>query len=277
MTSFAADGFRAHRNTDIAGHLRQHRAALFWPLALVAVLTAHLAAGWWLIAMRSTPPMDPQPSPAILLDLAPAPSSAPMPQQPQKPVPPVFQTMPQPPAPEITPEKPLPQVPAEVALPQQVKKVIKPVVKPKLVKTETPLSAPTPPMLATPRPTATAAPMTPPVDTAAQQQKEAALAAASLAAKSNWFGAVVQHIATFKRQPRARLRGPLRTIVSFEISRDGKLLSPHVLQSSGRDEIDDEALAWIQRADPMPKPPGEISDADLSHGFTIPVDFTPPR
>lgn len=110
---------------------------------------------------------------------------------------------------------------------------------------------------------------------AAQQQKEAALAAATLAAKSNWLGEVVQHIAKFRRTPRNRLRIPLRTVIGFSIDRDGKLLSQHLLQGSGRDEIDEEALAWIKRADPLPKPPADISDADLAHGFTIPVDFMP--
>jgi len=272
MTSLASRDFSILR---MAGPVALHRpgAAICWPLSLAMVLAAHLAAAWWLLSTHSPPPPIPQPLPAILLDMAPAPT-------------PVAAAAPRPPAPQvqapaIEEPKPLPTTAADVALPQQAKPAPKPITKPKPVKPKK-VEKVLPPIPAPPQtqPAPAAAPPTPSVDSqaqqrAAQQQKEAALAAATLAAKSNWLGEVVQHIAKFKRSPRSRLRAPLRTVLSFAIDRDGKLLSQHVLQGSGRDEIDDEALAWIKRADPLPKPPAEISDSDLAHGFTIPVDFMP--
>jgi protein TonB len=286
MTSLASRDFAAVR---MAGPVALHRrgAAICWPLSLAMVLAAHLAAAWWLLSTHSPPPPMLQPLPAILLDMAPPPTpaaaAAPRPPAPRIPD---YHATPHPPtpqvqAPAIEEPKPLPTVAADVALPQQAKPAPKPITKPKPVKTKK-VEKVLPPIPAPPQtqPAPAAAPPTPSVDSqaqqrAAQQQKEAALAAATLAAKSNWLGEVVQHIAKFKRSPRSRLRAPLRTVLSFAIDRDGKLLSQHVLQSSGRDEIDDEALAWIKRADPLPKPPADISDSDLAHGFTIPVDFMP--
>ncbi|HWU00435.1 MAG TPA: TonB family protein [Terriglobales bacterium] len=286
MTSLASRDFATVRMAKPVA-LHRRGAAICWPLSLTMVVAAHLAAAWWLLSTHSPPPPIPQPLPAILLDMAPAPMPATAaPPKPPAPPLPDYHATPHPPtpqvqAPSIEEPKPLPAVAADVALPQQAKSTPKPVAKPKPVKPKKmeKLQPPTPAPPQT-QPAPAAAPPTPSVDSqaqqrAAQQQKEAALAAATLAAKSNWLGEVVQHIAKFKRSPRSRLRLPLRTVLSFAIDRDGKLLSQHVLQSSGRDEIDDEALAWIKRADPLPKPPAEISDNDLAHGFTIPVDFMP--
>jgi protein TonB len=153
---------------------------------------------------------------------------------------------------------------------QELKKVVP---KPKPQPQPKPAAAPTPAIPAKPQPTAPSA--TAAQNDAARQQREAAAAGATAAAKSNWLGDVVQHIAKFKRVPRGRLRAPLRVLVSFDIDRSGKLLSHHLLQSSGRDDIDEEALAWIDRAAPLPQPPAEIDDAELAHGFTIPFDFMP--
>ncbi|HVI88808.1 MAG TPA: TonB family protein [Dongiaceae bacterium] len=252
-------------------------------MSLTVVLAAHLATAWWLLATHSSPPPVPRPLPAIMLDMAPAPAAPP---KPPAPAVPDYRAMPHPPTPQVqapTIEEPksLPTIAADVALPQQVKPAPKPVAKSKPVKPKKAEKVEPPtPVPPQPQPISAAAPPASSVDAhvqqrAAQQQKEAALAAATLAAKSNWLGEVVQHIAKFKRSPRSRLRVPLRTVLSFAIDRDGKLLSQHVLQSSGRDEIDDEALAWIKRADPLPKPPADISDSDLAHGFIIPVDFMP--
>lgn len=253
---------------------RLRGAILSWPVALVLVLSTHLVAAWWLIVPQKPPLPIPQPLPAIMLDLAPAPAP-PAPAQPPAPPVPEYRPMPHPPVPQI---ETLPPAISEAALPPSVKQLPrrqapkpKPV-KPKKVETAMP-TPPVPPQAASAVKAATQPAATDPQQQAAQQQKEAALAAASLAAKSDWLGEVVQHIAKFKRTPRGRLRVPLRAVIAFAIDREGRLLSPRLLQSSGRDEIDEEALAWIRRADPLPKPPADLSAADLSQGFTIPVDF----
>ncbi|HVJ41003.1 MAG TPA: TonB family protein [Dongiaceae bacterium] len=296
MTAASALGWRHAAIPSPAGPqdtgLRDGRpGAVLWSASVLFVLACHALIAWSLLATNDLRPDLQQPLPAIMMDLAPLATPQPAPPQarsapPQaQPVPlPDYRPVPHPPAPQpklTAPE--LPPVPAEAALPPPPKKQIKPQLpaKPQSAKPQ-PAKAlpPKPDTTPAPQPAsrtlpASAPAVLAPTQNAAQQQQAQANAAAAVAAKSNWLGDVVQHIAKFKRVPRARLRLSLRAVIGFEINRDGKLLSQHLLQSSGRDDIDEEALAWIRRADPLPKPPREISDGDLSHGFTIPVDFTP--
>lgn len=262
---------------------------LLWAWSLIVVLACHAAVAWWFLATSDVPPATTQQLPAIMIDLAPAASPVPTPPKPAPAIPPAptppvptvpaYQPAPHPPAPQVTlPVPPLPQLASEAALTQAAKKPVKQdqkrvAQKPKPL--PKPVAAMPAPQPAKPQPAAPlAAAATPKVD-AAQQQRDAANAMAVTAAKSNWLGVVVQHIAKFKRTPHGRLRVPLRALVNFDIDRTGKVLSHRLLQSSGRDDIDDEALAWIDRAAPLPPPPSEISDADLAHGFSIPFDFMP--
>jgi len=267
---------------------------LLWAWSLIVVLACHAAVAWWLLATRDVPPATTQQLPAIMIDLAPAASPVPTPPKPAPaiaptPTPPAptvpdYHPAPHPSAPQVTlPVPPLPQLASEVALTQAAKKPVKqdqkrvaqkPQPLPKPV-AAMPAPQPAKPQPAKLQPAAPSAPASTPQVDAAQQQRAAANAMAVTAAKSNWLGAVVQHIAKFKRTPRGRLRVPLRALVNFDIDRSGKVLSHRLLQSSGRDDIDDEALAWIDRAAPLPPPPSEISDADLAHGFSIPFDFMP--
>jgi protein TonB len=286
MTSSVATA-SFHRQELLLAGLRDRSASILWASSLLLVVTCHVTAAWWLIARSEDQPVLSQPLPAITIDLAPASTPAPVAKSPPptSPPPPQYQPALHPPAPQVlTPEisPPLPDTPSDATLPQQAKKPAEQQVKPKPVK-----KAPTKPIpvkpVTQPAPVqafASARPKTPPApiapaNVAASKQEEVAVAAAIVAAKSNWLGDVVQHIAKFKRVPRGRLRQPLRVILSFDIDRAGKLQSVHLLQRSGRDDIDEEARAWITRADPLPKPPAEVSDGDLSNGFTIPFDFMP--
>lgn len=292
MTDAAAFSWRQAAAPSTADALRAGRPGIaLWSASVLLVLLCHAVIAWTLLASRDRQ----QPLPAIMMDLAPPVASPavpeirlPMPQPPQvQPVsPPNYHPVQHPPAPQLKAMAPdLPQIPAQAALPPPPKKPAKPPAKPQPDKLQPdklqPAKAlsPKPETIPAPQPASRTLPasapaaLPAPTQNAAQQQQ--ASAAAAVAAKSNWLGDVVQHIARFKRVPRARLRMSLRAVIGFEINRDGKLLSQHLLQSSGRDDIDREALAWIRRADPLPKPPREISDGDLSHGFTIPVDFMP--
>lgn len=270
--------------------LRDRSGALLWTSSLLLVVACHIVAAWWLMARNDVQPVSAQPLPAITIDLAPASTPAPVAKAPppaSPPPPPDFKPAPHPPAPQVLApaiSAPLPDMPADAALPQQPKKPAEKPAKPKPAKQATAKPVPVKPVakpaaipvqpVAPSQSKAQSVPVAP-ANVAAAKQQDQANAAAVVAAKSNWLGDVVQHIAKFKRVPRGRLRAPLRVILSFEIDRSGKLLSVHLLQSSDRDDIDEEALAWINRADPLPKPPAEISDGDLSNGFTIPFDFMP--
>jgi periplasmic protein TonB len=59
--------------------------------------------------------------------------------------------------------------------------------------------------------------------------------------------------------------------VAFTIDRGGRLLSSRIVQSSGSSLLDEETLAMLARAQPMPKPPITAPDSALS--FAVPVRF----
>jgi periplasmic protein TonB len=85
-----------------------------------------------------------------------------------------------------------------------------------------------------------------------------------------WQNALATHLARFKRYPNAaRSRGEQGTATA--IDRDGRLLSSRIMQSSGSSLLDEETLAMLARAQPMPKPPITAPDSALS--LAIPVRF----
>jgi len=88
-----------------------------------------------------------------------------------------------------------------------------------------------------------------------------------------WRSLLAAHIEHFKRYPaEARSRGEQGIAkVGFKIDHEGRLLSSRIVQSSGSATLDHETLAMLARAQPMPRPPEQISDAELT--FVVPVRF----
>jgi periplasmic protein TonB len=88
-----------------------------------------------------------------------------------------------------------------------------------------------------------------------------------------WQSALAAHLERFKRYPTAaRARGEQGIArVAFTIDHEGHLLSSRIVQSSGSSLLDEETLAMLARAQPMPRPPGNVSDTALS--FVVPVRF----
>jgi protein TonB len=88
-----------------------------------------------------------------------------------------------------------------------------------------------------------------------------------------WQGLLAAHVEHFKRYPAAaRSRGEHGTAtVAFTIDHEGRLLSSRIVESSGSAALDQETLAMLARAQPMPRPPDELSDAELT--FVVPVRF----
>ena len=88
-----------------------------------------------------------------------------------------------------------------------------------------------------------------------------------------WQGRLAAHIERFKRYPlEARERGEEGIAkVAFSIDQNGHLLSIRIVQSTGSASLDEETLAMLTRADPMPKPPDGTPDSVLS--FVVPVRF----
>jgi protein TonB len=59
--------------------------------------------------------------------------------------------------------------------------------------------------------------------------------------------------------------------LSFSIDRSGRVVSYQLVGSSGSAALDQEALAMIQRASPLPPPPPEVTGSRIS--LTVPVRF----
>jgi protein TonB len=88
-----------------------------------------------------------------------------------------------------------------------------------------------------------------------------------------WQTALAAHIERFKRYPaKARSSGEQGiATVAFTIDRQGRLLTSRIVQSSGSAMLDQETLAMLSRAQPMPAPPSDLPDNKLS--FIVPVRF----
>jgi len=88
-----------------------------------------------------------------------------------------------------------------------------------------------------------------------------------------WQSELAAHIEHFKRYPaEARSRGDQGTAkVAFTIDHGGRLLMSRIVQSSGSAALDNETLAMLARAQPMPRPPDQLSTAELT--FVVPIRF----
>ncbi len=75
------------------------------------------------------------------------------------------------------------------------------------------------------------------------------------------------HIARFKRSA----AGSGRATVTFTISRDGQVISARLASSSGKADLDAEAVAMVERASPMPSPPPELPGRTIT--LTIPITY----
>jgi protein TonB len=91
-----------------------------------------------------------------------------------------------------------------------------------------------------------------------------------------WQSLLAAHIAKFQRYPSAaranREQGVAR--VEFTIDRQGRLLTSRIVQSSGWATLDEETLALLARAQPLPRPPEQAIESDLL--ITTGVNFKTP-
>jgi protein TonB len=99
------------------------------------------------------------------------------------------------------------------------------------------------------------------------------LSAAARQARATWEKALVSHLDRYKRYPAAarahRVEG--QVMVQFTVNRAGIVVASHVVRSSGSLLLDDEAIAMLRRAGPLPTPPAETQG--LSFDFVLPIQF----
>jgi len=89
-----------------------------------------------------------------------------------------------------------------------------------------------------------------------------------------WESSVVRHLQRFKRYPSEALSHSEEgtVVLRFSVDRDGHVLARHVEQSSGHADLDDEVMAMIARADPLPAFPANMPQSSLE--LTVPVRFS---
>lgn len=219
-------------------HHDDHREKHRWSGCFAAVIGVHVAGVLLFLAWKNLVPPPEAPPPAILIDMAPLPAP--------KPVPP-------PPAPKIKPPEPKP--------------VQKPVQKPVLLKEELPVAPSDAELEAAPKPAPVqAAPAATTTPTPAPT--------VSAAAKASYEALLIAHLDKHKRYPpEARMRRHQGTAyIQFTMDRQGKVLAYKLYRGSGSQHLDDEVLALIVRAQPLPPIPADRPESTLE--FVVPVQFS---
>lgn len=261
--------------TDTILPSRKEHGWGLWGAAAIAILLAHLAIALYFMWRPEPERIGSQTPEPILVDLTPAASPPPQPEPPQ-------QEQPKPPEPplqqeDITPlavPEPLPQ---QEAMPQTPLLQIPDL--PKLPKAEVTLPAKPP----KPQPKKEASKETADrqehkqrterserTQTAARPPAETASPAASSFAMANWKGELYAHIKRFQHYPEAaRANGATGTAsVVFTLDHGGRVVSARLAGSTGSPILDQEALATIRRASPMPAPPNG------SATITVPLHYS---
>jgi protein TonB len=248
-----------------------------WIVCGLMVLVLHAAA---LLSLWQRPEDVPEPAvpSAVLLELAPEPVAPPPSAEPPlalapppavEPPPPAEPQPPEPPPPPepvATPEPPLrPTPPPEVVLPKPPPP--RPVARPPRPHPTRP-TPPAQPATASQTPQTTSSETTPTASAAPVRA-----APAPNAAPATWQSALSAHLALFKRYPaNARRRGEEGVAqVRFAMDHAGHVLSVTLVRGSGHTDLDQEALAWVQRAQPLPQPPPEMGQGPFD--LMIPLRF----
>jgi len=100
-----------------------------------------------------------------------------------------------------------------------------------------------------------------------------AFAAPALAEESTYPARLSRHIARFRLYPAAALTLSIQGTakVGFTVTRDGKLLGPRIVESSGDEDLDHAALESLKKAEPLPVAPASVKDDELD--FVLPVVY----
>jgi protein TonB len=105
-----------------------------------------------------------------------------------------------------------------------------------------------------------------PVTTAAQSAR----ARAAVATWRSQIAGMLEHSKRYPQEARSRREQGVAQL-AFSIDREGHVLSSRIVTSSGFSTLDEETLALVQRAQPFPVPPPEVSGTEIK--FTVPVRY----
>jgi len=92
--------------------------------------------------------------------------------------------------------------------------------------------------------------------------------------RDSYLGRVLAQLNRFKQYPRAARQARIEGVVMlhFVMAADGKVQSFEISKSSGRPVLDAEALALIQRAQPLPALPPDFPSRTLD--AVVPIEFS---
>lgn len=250
----------------------QRRENLLWGLSLLGVSAVSGGVLCWALLRPPTPPVVEDTAPAaIAMDLAPIPVSVPSPPTDAPAGPP--QTLAQPdPAPELPPEvaappAPAPNPPVPVPAPEKLHKIIKKHTPAPRV--QTPTQDPQKPAQQETAPPAFLAP-----PSAAQAAPPPGLASAHAAQDTaTWQGLLLGRLEHYKRYPALAQTTQQQgtSMLTFTMNRKGHVLSARLAGSSGHALLDEETLALVRRAEPLPAPPDSVPGEQIT--LTVPVEF----
>jgi protein TonB len=228
-------------------------------------VSAVLSAVYWSV---SSPPSPTPPMAAMMIDLAPMPVAPETPPNASPPGPTQEET---PAPPELMPEpivEPLPELP-ELPVASEAEALL-----PTLLPEPEPIEEEVEPLdeqiaqedKATPAFEA-------PVDEIAAAPMEGAVSLAPSPALATWQSVLLGHLQHHKNYPREARRNRQEAVVYVRISinRDGTVVDYSLTQPSAYKALNQEALALIARAQPLPPPPPEMIRDTLE--FVVPVEF----
>jgi protein TonB len=112
----------------------------------------------------------------------------------------------------------------------------------------------------------------PPAPSAAAKSGQSLVAAQI---QASWQRAVSKHLNRHKRYPEAARRQRLHgsATVRFVLDRSGQVVLSEIIKSSGAPVLDEEALATVKRASPVPVPPSDVEDRYLENFVRIDFNF----
>lgn len=276
------------------------RPAMLWATAAAVALAAHAGAAAWTMRHRPEPMAAPASPPAMMIELAPEILAPPEeieqvapdmvdqmemasqgvdPATPIEPPPPLDQPLPLDEAPPLeTPPEPEPPVlqppvvetpplPAEVVEPPAPRPVARQEPPPEPVRKKPKEQKPPP---APAREQVQNRTVAAPAETQAAPKPSASAGGSGAASPARWQARLMAHLERRKRYPAsARKRGEEGVAhVRFSIDDAGNVRSVRLARSSGSAELDEEVVALVRRASPVPAPP-----PGAPRDITAPVQF----
>jgi protein TonB len=90
----------------------------------------------------------------------------------------------------------------------------------------------------------------------------------------SWQSSLVRQLQHYKRYPiEAQSRSEEGVVLlSFSLDRTGHVLAHHIARSSGFADLDNEVMAMIKRAEPLPAFPASMPQPQLD--LTVPIRFS---